>query len=276
MKIGIVGIGLIGGSLAKAYIANGASVFGYDIDKDIIDFAKLSGALTGILDNNTIKDCDCIFLAVNPKDAVSYVEKTAREIEEKSIVIDCCGVKRYVCNKLFPLAREHGFTFVGGHPMAGSHTSGFKYSRANLFKGAPMVLVPPVYDDINLIGRLEEILKPVGFGRYSITTAEKHDLVIAFTSQMAHIVSNAYVKSNTAGAHKGFSAGSYKDLTRVARLNADMWSELCVENSDFLVSELNTLISALTQYKNTLTAGDTNTLRALLNEGSAIKTKLDG
>jgi prephenate dehydrogenase len=159
--------------------------------------------------------------------------------------------------------------------MAGSHNAGFKNSRENLFRGASMILVPPVYDDAGLFGRIEELLKPMGFGRLTVTTAEKHDEMIAFSSQMAHVVSNAFIKSPTAREHKGFSAGSYKDLTRVARLNADMWAELCMENSDFLVKELDVFIGEITRYRTALENKDEGELRKLLEEGSRLKEELD-
>ena len=275
MDIGIVGTGLIGGSLAKAYKAGGHKIYGFDTDASILSFAQLSGAIDGALDSGSIGGCDAIFIAVNPKDAVAYLENAAPTIAKDTIVIDCCGIKRSVCSKCFPLAKKYGFTFVGGHPMAGSHKAGFKNSRANLFHGASMILVPPVYDDPILLGRIEAMLKPAGFGRLTVTTAEKHDEMIAFSSQMAHVVSNAYIKSPTAQGHKGFSAGSYQDLTRVARLNADMWAQLCMENSDFLIGELDCFISSLMLYKNALSKKNTSDLAKLLEEGSRLKGELD-
>ena len=172
------------------------------------------------------------------------------------------------------LAEEHGFLFVGGHPMAGTHFSGFKYSRATLFKGAPMVLVPPVFDDMQLIDRVCKLLAPPAFGQFSVTTAEKHDEMIAFTSQLAHVVSNAYVKSPTAAAHKGFSAGSYKDLTRVAWLNPEMWTELFLENKDNLTREIDILIGELQQYRDAMAADDRETLCRLLDEGKKRKEEV--
>ena len=159
--------------------------------------------------------------------------------------------------------------------MAGSHKGGFKNSRSNLFNGAYMILVPPVYDDAALFGRLEEILKPVGFGHLTISSAEEHDELIAFSSQMAHVVSNAYIKSPSAYGHKGFSAGSYKDLTRVARLDAAMWAELFSENSDFLIKEIDGFIEALAKYRNALSENDRALLKDLLEEGSRMKKELD-
>ena len=276
MTIGIAGLGLIGGSLAKAYRGEGHTVYAFDIDDAILGIARLSGAAADALDDRTMDQCDAIFLAINPGDAVAHLEKTAPLIAKNTIVFDCCGVKRNVCKRCFQIAEEYGFTFVGGHPMAGSHNAGFKNSRANLFRGASMILVPPVFDNPALLGRIEEILKPVGFGRLTVTTAEKHDEMIAFSYQMAHIVSNAYIKSPTAREHKGFSAGSYKDLTRVARLNADMWSELCTDNSDFLVRELNYFIALLTCYKDALENKNQEKLKELLEEGSRLKQAVDG
>ena len=274
MIVGIVGIGLIGGSLAKAYSGAGHTVYAFDRDEATLGFAKLSGAASGMLDEGSIGLCDALFLAVNPGDAVAYLEKAASGISEKTVVIDCCGVKRFVCERCFPLAERHGFTFVGGHPMAGSHRAGFKNSRANLFNGAYMILVPPVYDDAALFGRIEEILKPAGFGHLTISTAEEHDGMIAFSSQMAHVVSNAYIKSPAARGHKGFSAGSYKDLTRVARLDAAMWAELFSQNSDFLIRELDGLVDALGRYRDALSNNDRALLQSLLEEGSRLKADI--
>ena len=273
MTIGVAGLGLIGGSLAKAYKDH--TVYGFDIDEAILSFAKLSGAIDGVLDESTIGSCDAIFIAVNPGDAVRYLEQNAELIAKDTLVIDCCGVKQSVCLKCRPLAEKHGFIFVGGHPMAGSHKGGFKNSRADLFSGAYMILVPPVYDDPVLFGRLEEILKPVGFGHITVTTAEKHDEMIAFSSQMAHVVSNAFIKSPSAGGHKGFSAGSYKDLTRVAQLNSKMWGELLMDNSEYLLHELDIFTASVNEYKDALKTKDMEKLVKLLEEGSRRKGELD-
>ena len=275
MNVGIVGIGLIGGSLAKAYKLDSHSIYGYDADESILSFAQVSGAVDKVLDDNSITQCDVIFLAVNPVDAVAYLENTAPKIKKDTVVIDCCGVKRFVCSRCFPLAQKYGFVFIGGHPMAGSHKGGFKNSRDNLYRGASIILVPPAYDDPVLFGRIEELLKPAGFSHLTVTTAEKHDEMIAFSSQMAHVVSNAFIKSPSAREHKGFSAGSYKDLTRVAQLNADMWSELCMENGDFLINELDIFINEITRYKDALAGKNKNELKSLLEEGSQIKKELD-
>ena len=276
MTVGIVGLGLIGGSFAKAYHAAGHTVLAFDIDRSTYDFAVLSGTVNGPLTDETLSTCDLILIAVIPSAAVDYLKHHAAHIGPKPVVIDCCGTKRVVCAACFPLAKEHGFTYLGGHPMAGTHNSGFKYATPTMFHNAPMVLVPENHNDIQLLSRVKDLLAPAGFSRFSITTAEQHDEMIAFTSQLAHVVSNAYIKSPTAGLHKGFSAGSYKDMTRVAWLAPHMWAELFLENKEYLMTELNTLIDNLRQYQDAMERDDLPGLIQLLDDGRKRKEEVDG
>ena len=276
MTVGIVGLGLIGGSFAKAYHAAGHTVLAFDIDRSTYDFAVLSGTVNGPLTDETLSTCDLILIAVIPSAAVDYLKHHAAHIGPKPVVIDCCGTKRVVCAACFPLAKEHGFTYLGGHPMAGTHNSGFKYATPTMFHNAPMVLVPENHNDIQLLSRVKDLLAPAGFSRFSITTAEQHDEMIAFTSQLAHVVSNAYIKSPTAGLHKGFSAGSYKDMTRGAWLAPCMWAELFLENKEYLMTELNTLIDNLRRYQDAMERNDLPGLVQLLDEGRRRKEEVDG
>ena len=276
MNVGILGLGLIGGSMARAYALEGHTVYAIQRNEDMLHFAMMTGAVHGKLDETTIPQCDLILLAIYPGGCVKWLETNAHLIRPDTLVMDGAGIKREICESCFPLAEKYGFTFVGGHPMAGSQFSGFKYSRATLFKGQPMVLVPPRFDDIDLLERCKKALEPLGFGRFSVTTADDHDRMIAFTSQMPHILSNAFIKSPTAGSHKGFSAGSYKDMTRVAWLNAPMWAELCMENKDHVLYELNYYLESLTAYRDALESGDMDTLTALLEEGKRRKEAVDG
>ena len=276
MTVGILGLGLIGGYLARAYALEGHTVYAANRSESTLSFAMLSGAVHGRLDETTISQCELILLAIYPGGFAQWLEENAATISPAALVIDCCGIKEEVCRRCFPLAETYGFTFVGGHPMAGSHFSGFKYSRANLYQGAPMVLVPPRFDDIELLQRVKDALAPCRFGSFSVTTAADHDKMIAFTSQMPHILSNAFIKSPTALNHKGFSAGSYKDLTRVAWLNAPMWSELFLENRENLLFELDVYLKNLKAYRDALEARDAQTLTALLEEGKLRKEEVDG
>ena len=277
MKVGIVGLGLIGGSLAKAYKASGqAEVYGWDTDADTMLLAKTVEAIDGTLDETVLPDCDLLLLALYPGAAIEYLRAHAPEISQKTFVIDCCGVKQVVCDACFPIAEQYGFSFFGGHPMAGTQFSGFAKSRSSLFRGASMILVPPRFDDIAQLDQAKQLLAPVGFGRMVVTTADKHDEMIAFTSQMAHIVSNAFIKSPAARQHKGFSAGSYKDLTRVAWLNETMWTELFMDNRKKLIREIDILVHSLEEYKEAMQQEDAPRLKELLREGRICKEEVDG
>ncbi len=276
MKVGILGLGLIGGSLARAYSLAGHTVYAIQRNESMLSFAMLAGAVHDKLNEETIPQCDLILLAIYPDGSASWLERNAHLVSKDALVMDCCGTKQEICRRCFPLAKEYGFTFIGGHPMAGSQFSGFKYSRSDLFEGAPMVLVPPVFDDMALLDRAKEALKPCNFGSFSVTTAQDHDKMIAFTSQMPHILSNAFIKSPTALKHKGFSAGSYKDLTRVAWLNPQMWAELFLENKDNILFELDTYLDNLQQYRDAIAGEDNDRLVALLEEGKRRKEEVDG
>ncbi len=276
MTVGILGLGLIGGSLARAYKLAGHTVYAKNLEADMLAFAMLAGAVDGELDEKTIPHCDLILLAIYPDGSAAWLEENAKWICRDALVIDCCGTKREICRRCFPVAEKYGFTFVGGHPMAGSQFSGFKYSRATLFQGAPMVLVAPVFDDMALLQRVKDALEPCGFGFFSVTTAQAHDRMIAFTSQMPHILSNAFIKSPTALEHRGFSAGSYRDLTRVAWLNPGMWTELFLENRDNLLFELDQYIESLTEYRQALQERDEQRLYRLLDDGKRRKEEVDG
>lgn len=282
---GIVGLGLIGGSFARGYAQAGVRVLAWDPDEDVMVAASM-GTVSGELNEETLGECDIIVLACYPEACIEWLEAHAQALAEATdtqaimgpVVIDTVGIKGIVCERAFNLARENGFYFVGAHPMAGTQFSGYAHSRADLFAGAPLVLVPPAVDDslkLELLSQVREMVRPLGFGKFSVTSAEEHDHVIAFTSQLAHVVSNAYVKSPTAQEHHGFSAGSYRDLTRVAHLNASMWAELMTDNAQYLSQELTYLIDSLAAYRDALEKKDEEQLEELLAEGDRIKRALD-
>jgi prephenate dehydrogenase len=277
MTVGIIGLGLIGGSLAKAYTGAGHTVLALETDDSIREFAKMSDAISGVLNNENLKDCELVLIALYPSAAIKFLEQSGRYISPAATVIDCCGTKKNVCLAGFDAASRHGFTFVGGHPMAGTEQSGFKFSSADLFDGASMIIVPPEnrVNDIEFLEQIKTLLAPAKFGRITVTTAEEHDKIIAFTSQLAHLVSNAFIKSPVVSGHKGFSAGSYKDLTRVAWLNEEMWSELFMENQEHLLRELDLFITSLREYRTAIMSGSQGKLQDLLFEGKLLKEQVD-
>ncbi len=276
MTIGVVGLGLIGGSLAKAYKFNtDYTVLACDTNMVSYKRAVLVNAVDGELNDENIGECDVIFIAIYPNAAVEFLKEKASKIKKGALVLDCCGVKKCLCAPCFELAEKNGFDFIGGHPMAGSQFSGFRYAKENLFKGACMILVPKAGESILTLERAKQVITKAGFAHVTVTTAEEHDEIIAYTSQLAHVVSNAYVKSPRAEVHKGFSAGSYKDLTRVAKLSENMWTELFFENKDNLINEIDFIINSLAQYRDALSENDRDKLCSLLREGRERKERVD-
>lgn len=273
--VGVVGLGLIGGSLCKALKAAGYTVLGSDRETTVCDYAQMAGIIDERLTPKNTASCGCIFVALYPAAAVRYVAENAALFGKDSIVTDCCGVKRSVCAPCFAAAEANGFHYIGGHPMAGRQFSGLKNATATLFSKASMILVPRSGEDLHVLARLKTVLTDAGFGSVTVTTAEEHDRIIAYTSQLAHVVSNAYVKSPRAHVHKGFSAGSYRDLTRVAYLNEEMWVELFLDNRDHLAEEIGLLTENLLQYKKALEENNADALKSLLREGRLIKERED-
>lgn len=277
MKVGIVGLGLIGGSIAKAIKQNTEhEVYGTDLQESVIFKAQLLEAIDGRLTEDMVGDCDYIVLALYPGATVGYVKEHRKSFKKGAVVIDCCGVKGAVCSEIYPIAAEEGFSYVGGHPMAGIEFSGFEHSQKGLFKHASMVLTPQTDMTIQEMERLKMFWVSLGFNHVQLSTPEEHDRIIAFTSQLAHVVSSAYVKSSTSLQHKGFSAGSYKDLSRVAKLNETMWTELFMLNRDNLVSEIDGMIERLQQYRDAISEGKEKDLWELLHEGTERKVLIDG
>jgi len=277
MTAGIVGLGLIGGSLAKSIKSRTLNtVYGADTDRETMTLARLCGAIDGELTSENIGECSIILIALAPHAAISWLEENAARVASGTIVVDNCGVKRAVTGPLSKLAADNGFCYVGGHPMAGKERSGFVNSSDDLFSGASMILTPDSRTDISTLETLKTFFTDIGFASLTFTTPEEHDRIIAYTSQLAHIVSSAYVRSPDAVKRRGFSAGSFRDMTRVARLDEDMWTELMFDNSDFLEEQLNILITHLSEYRAALHDGDMDALRSLLRDGREKKAEAGG
>ena len=277
MKIGIVGLGLIGGSMAKSVKARTEhTVYGIDLDEDTMMLARLCGAIDGTLNEETLPECDLILIALCPAAAVLWVKENAERIGKAATVVDLCGVKRAVVTELTPLAQEYGFTYIGGHPMAGRERGGFTSSTEDLYVGASMILTPDEDADIQHLEKLKSFFVDIGFGSLTFSTPEEHDRIIAFTSQLAHVVSSAYVKSPEAARRRGFSAGSFRDMTRVARLDEKMWTELFLDDADFLSEELDILIDHLQEYATALKERNADQLQALLKDGREKKAAAGG
>lgn len=272
MKIGIIGLGLIGGSLGRALVSKtDDQVYAFDINKKAMGDGKLLNAYHHQLNQENIGQMDVLILSLYPNTLEDMLEKYCPLLKDGCLVMDCCGNKRRVVKQMQTLSKKYPtLNFISAHPMAGREFSGVNHSTSTLFDRASMILVP-VKADIKLISTVKEYFLNLGFGTVVITTAEKHDEIIAFTSQLAHLVSSSYIKSETALQFMGFSAGSFRDMTRVARLSPEMWAQLTVDNADFLVNEIDSIINSLTEYKSALQQGDIDKMRALLADGNEKK-----
>ncbi len=276
MNIAIVGLGLIGGSLAKALRQKtDHHLLGFDQDRAVLDRALAEGVLAEALTEENLSCCDILLLALRPQAIIQWLTDHAPQLSCRTVVLDCAGTKAKVCAAGQGLARQWGFTFVGGHPMAGTEKMGYAASRPNLFDGASMLVVPGENYPPRVRTMVEELCREIGFGGVKYTTAQEHDRTIAYTSQLAHVVSSAYIKSPTAQNYVGFSAGSFKDMTRVAFLNEPMWTELFLENRENLLRELRELQGHLSDYIQALEDSNWGTLEGLLREGRTLKVLSD-
>lgn len=273
LRIAVVGLGLIGGSFCRAISEKTPHICcGWDLNEEVCKEALDSGAVKEIFDpEGDYSVFDLVLVCLHPKQTISFILDHADRFGTDTLVADSCGVKMSIMDAVLPVLQEKGVPFIGAHPMAGREYSGFSYSLAELYEDASFIMTPPADAKEADVALLSELMTDIGFGRIVITDPEKHDATIAFTSQIAHVLSNAYVKSPTLQNESGFSAGSFQDLSRVARLNEHMWTDLFMMNRPALQFELRVLIEHLQEYADALEREDDSTLRALLKNGSDLK-----
>jgi prephenate dehydrogenase len=276
MTIAVVGLGLMGGSLCKALKAyTSHTVLGLDIDPSAMDKAKSAGAIDRQITPPELSSADIVFICLTPENTLKFIIDNISCFKKGAIVADICGVKSEIVRQVEAPLLQKGVFYVGTHPMAGREYSGFAHSDSGLFKGASFIVIKTANTSMEAAGTISELALAIGFGSVVSSTPEEHDRIIAYTSQLAHIVSNAYIKSPTLSLERGFSAGSFKDMTRVARLDERMWSSLFLLNRDPLLFEIETIISNLNQYKAALETGDRALLERLLKEGRVLKERND-
>ena len=278
MNIAIIGLGLIGGSYAKSTKARTLhTVYGYDLDQEVMMFARMTGAMDKALTEELLETCDLVIVALRPGAAMQWTKEHAETLGKAGCtLVDICGVKRAVVDEMAEIAEKNGFKYIGGHPMAGKETGGFVNASESLFDGASMILTPDKNTDLPTLEMLKNYFTDIGFAHLTFSNPDEHDRIIAYTSQLAHIVSGAYVKSPTAQKRRGFSAGSFRDLTRVARLDEKMWTELMLDNREYLAEELRILIENLKPYLTALENNDAEALCECLREGRIAKASAGG
>ena len=274
--VGVVGLGLIGGRMAKAiHTYTDCTLYGYDTDGAVLSRALNEGVVSAALTPEHLPECDLVIIALYPEATVAYVTEHRDHFRKGGMVMDCGGVKGVVCTPLESVVRDSGFYFIGGHPMAGIERSGYAFSFPELFQKASLILTPYPGTPEKCLKEIWQFAQKLGFGHLQPSTPQEHDHIIAYTSQLAHVVSCAYVGSPSAPSFQGFSAGSFKDMTRVAKLNEDMWTELFLENQDALVREIDTLEEELAAFAYTIRRGDRERLRDMLKHAREIKEAID-
>lgn len=272
MNIGIIGLGLIGGSLARAISKKTLhTVWGYDINEETMLKAELLNAVSDKLSDDKYKELDLLIIALTPRAFSTVLDEVSPKLKDGTVVIDIAGNKRVVVDAMRKKSAEYPrLRFIASHPMAGREFWGINHSTPTLFEKASVLMIPVCCDIRNMV-TVKSLFLDVGFASVVMTNEIVHDRMIAYTSQLAHVISSSYVKSPAAENHDGFSAGSFRDLTRVARLNSAMWSELMLDNSDNLIKELDIFIKNISDYRDALACRDEEKLKALLEDGNAKK-----
>lgn len=272
MDIGFIGCGLIGGSLIKSLDRCAEyNTYFFDIDPDTVKKVESTTRAQFLDSPDKLKNLDIVFVCLHPQKTIDFIKKNVNNFKKGAIVSDVCGVKQSIADAVEDLLCENGVNYIGVHPMAGREFSGFDYALDNLFENAYFIIAEP--KNKADISPLKKIAEACRFKSIVITTAKKHDEIISFTSQLAHVVSNAYIKSPTALLQCGFSAGSFHDMTRVAYLNENLWTELFMMNKECLCGEIQTIINHLEEYKTAMENNDSEKLKALLKDGRELKEK---
>lgn len=271
MKIVVVGLGLIGGSIAKALkLYSSHEVLGMDTNEEALLDACSCGAIDRKAGSDDLRTADLVYLCVYPTSALQFAESCGPLLKEGCILTDTCGIKGEICTEMKRLQGSGHYTFVAGHPMAGKEKSGFSASEASLFSGASY-LIAPCGAPQQAVETVSELARLMGFAKIVLTTPEQHDRVIAFTSQLPHVLACSYVMSPRCLEHKGFSAGSYRDVSRVADINGELWASLFLENRTSLLEEIDELQKNLSLFRAALGEENEEELRALLDTAAQIK-----
>ena len=271
----IAGLGLMGGSMAMAFKAHTDwTVYGWNRTRAVAEKALEQGAIDAIADETAIASCDLLIPVLYPEATIDFLRRIIPTMKPGAKIVDLVGVKTKVIDALESIALAHDIHYTGGHPMAGKEVAGFDNAEAKLYAGASMILVPTAATAPGEIEELTALFLQLGFGMVKLCDKFEHDRMIAHTSQLCHVVSNCYVKSPSSPNHKGFSAGSYRDMIRVAGVNEVLWTDLFMTNRDALLEELDIFVSDLLKVRKALSEENRNEMQELLKEGRLIKEKI--
>ncbi len=275
MNIAVIGLGLIGGSVAKSLKGfMNCKIIGCDKDNNIINDALSDEVISeGYTDGGEfLKNCDFIILCLYPSANIEFIKENAQYLKSGAIITDVSGVKEFIISKITALLPEN-VEFVGGHPMAGKELGGYANSCNDLFKNASFLITPSEKNKPETVDFIEKFAKYIGCARIVRTTPKEHDAVIAYTSQLMHVVAIALCQSPILEKSALFSAGSLRDCTRVALINEKMWSELFLENKNELSQRIEEMIDNLKEIKDTLDSDDRTGLEEIMKVSKERKLK---
>ncbi|MCH5185255.1 MAG: prephenate dehydrogenase [Oscillospiraceae bacterium] len=259
MNIFIVGLGLIGGSLAKSLKGfKNAEIYGINRTRRYLDSAEKEGVIKKgytVDEAEAIKEADIIILCLYPSLNVEFIKKTGEYLKQGAVITDVSGVKTYIEEEMAKILPP-GVDFVGGHPMAGREVTSYENSSADLFENTSYLVVPSKTSKEENVRLIEEMARYAGASRVVRTNAENHDEIIAYTSQLMHVVAAAICNIPTAEKAEGYAGGSIRDATRVANINETLWSELFLENAPALINAIDNMQAALGDFRSAIEKGD--------------------
>ena len=273
----IVGLGVIGGGYAKALTDKGYRVSCITKDADDIEYAKTHSMIeygTTQVEENLVKKSELIIFALYPTIFIEWVEKYKHLFTKGSIITDVTGVKGSVVCKVQDTLPE-GVEFISAHPMAGRERSGVEYSDPSVFRGANYIVTPTEKNTPEAIELCKEIGRELGFGRISELTVKEHDEMIAFLSQLTHCIALTLMTCNDSLGLEKYTGDSFRDLTRIAKINDRMWSELFLLNKDALLSEMDKFIHEFESFRSLLEAGDSEAIREKMRASTARRSLFD-
>lgn len=275
MVISIIGLGLIGGSIARRLRGfHDCVIYGMDIDSETLTLAKADGVIDRAFSDgdSAVSDADIIILCLYPQLNVDFIKQHAAGFKQGALITDVSGVKGYVTAGIKDYLPK-GVEFIGGHPMAGREVGGYKSSTDTLFDGASYLIMPSRDSSAEKISLIREMAEYIGCRHVITTTPEEHDAMIAYTSQLMHVVAVALCDNPLIERAAYFSAGSLRDCTRVALINADMWSELFLENKEALCTQIMQMQSSLEKMRKAIEENDRDGLIEILTRAKNQKQK---
>lgn len=273
----IVGLGLMGGSYAYALSKRGYHVWGIDINRESIDYALTNRIIEkgACFDADLVKNADVIFFGLYPKTMIAWLKGHRDLLKPGCLISDVSGVKCHIADTAQALLQDLPVEFIASHPMAGKEVSGVTYANDQMFEQANFIITPTNVNTDAAISFLKEFAKELGFANISVLSPQKHDEMIGYVSQLTHVIAISLMNANDNPDLVHYTGDSFRDLTRIARINEHLWTELFFLNKDNLIREIDDFETALQALKQTLLHGDADTLKQMMITSTKRRSRFD-